>query len=199
MQRMSRMKMRRYDPHLEIASLQSMNQDPHLNTNNHAALLWKLNDSSSAPAPALCDITKGWLPWACASTLWWPPACLLVGCKQSVLSFLFDSGEVKSLPLDVTRRLRFCSFGRNESALCFDALRGSLNTMQMRTQTKWSHATWQNMELWRGAMEGKEETKLETDVRWREKAIWITLQREASRYLASSSASVMGYYFISYK
>lgn len=102
---------------------------------------------------------------------------------------------MKSLPLDVTRRLGFCSFGRNGSALCLDALRGSLNTMQTRTQTKWSHATWQNVELWRGATEGKQETELETDVRWREKAVWITLQREAGRYLASSAASLPGLLF----
>lgn len=31
---------------------------------------------------------------------------------------------MKSLPLDVAWRLRFCGFGRNESALCFDVVEG---------------------------------------------------------------------------
>lgn len=75
-------------------------------------------------------------------------------------------GEDVQLP----RCPRLCSLGRNVPAFCCDALTGSLNTMQMRTQTKWSHATWQNGELWRGEMEAKEEMELETDVRWRETA-----------------------------
>lgn len=58
----------------------------------------------------------------------------------------------------------------------------TLNTMQMSTQTKWSHATRQNMELWRGAIEGKRKKEVETDVGWWEEAILIKLQRETDFY-----------------
>lgn len=58
----------------------------------------------------------------------------------------------------------------------------TLNTMQMSTQTKWSHATRQNMELWRRAIEGKRKKEFETDVRWWEEAILIKLQRETDFY-----------------
>lgn len=141
-------------------------------TINHTAFFFRLNDSPS--------------------TQWQVPVVTSqrVGCHNRVfahckghLTCFADQLQTVTVVLFVWQRrseeppvhvqlplcLRFCSLRRNCSMLCCDVLRGSLNTMQMRTQTKWSHATWQNSELWRGEMEAKEEMELETDMRRREK------------------------------